>query len=198
MEGLLTHPVPLDSVISTQDLFSRDSRQSDYEGECAAIGSLMEKLSESPSDILQHLADTTVSLCRAHSAGISLLESGAQGDVFRWHSTSGEWRKFAGGTLPRNASPCGTVLDRNASLLFSLPQLHFDLPPFLKPEVVEALLVPFRVHGVAVGTIWVVSHDEARRFDAEDWRLLSSLARFAANAYQIVNPEFALLRKSPA
>jgi signal transduction histidine kinase len=44
--------------------------------------------------------------------------------------------------------------------------------------------VPFHVDGQAVGTVWVIAHDETRKFDAEDQRLLESLATFAATAYQ--------------
>ena len=44
--------------------------------------------------------------------------------------------------------------------------------------------MPFHVDGQAVGTVWVVAHDETRKFDAEDQRLLESLATFAATAYQ--------------
>jgi signal transduction histidine kinase len=183
---LTHHPVPLDSVITTQELFNRESRYPDYDSEVRALGSLMEVMSETPGIILQRLVDSTLQLCRAHSAGVSLLEYDEGASVFRWRATAGAWSRFAGGTMPRGASPCGTVLDRNASLLFSRPGLHFDLPKELDPDVVEALLVPFRVRGNAVGTIWVVSHDESRKFDAEDWRLLASFARFASNAYQIL------------
>ena len=41
-----------------------------------------------------------------------------------------------------------------------------------------------RYKGEAVGTIWVVAHDTSRRFDAEDLRVLTSLAAFAEAAYQ--------------
>ena len=33
--------------------------------------------------------------------------------------------------------------------------------------IVEALLIPFAVRGRAVGTLWLLSHDETLRFDAE-------------------------------
>ena len=36
----------------------------------------------------------------------------------------------------------------------------------------------------ALGTIWVVSHDETKRFDAEDLRVMTSLSKFASAAYQ--------------
>jgi hypothetical protein len=40
------------------------------------------------------------------------------------------------------------------------------------------------VKGEALGTIWIVSHDQNRRFDKEDLRLMTNLGTFAAAAYQ--------------
>jgi signal transduction histidine kinase len=37
-----------------------------------------------------------------------------------------------------------------------------------------------------VGTVWVVAHDETRRFDGEDVRLLGSVAKFASAAYGLL------------
>jgi GAF domain-containing protein len=45
---------------------------------------------------------------------------------------------------------------------------------------------PFYVNGKAVGTIWAIAHNDRRKFDAEDLRLLESLGRFASAAYQAV------------
>jgi PAS domain S-box-containing protein len=50
----------------------------------------------------------------------------------------------------------------------------------------EGLLIPFYVYGEAMGTIWVVSHDESCRFDGEDLRVMTNLGVFAAAAYQTV------------
>jgi PAS domain S-box-containing protein len=52
------------------------------------------------------------------------------------------------------------------------------------PPAEEALLMPFFVHGKAVGTIWIIAHDDRRRFESEDLRLMSDLSAFAASAYQ--------------
>jgi PAS domain-containing protein len=52
------------------------------------------------------------------------------------------------------------------------------------PLAEEGLLVPFYVHGTAVGTIWVIAHATHRTFDTEELRLLESLGRFASAAYQ--------------
>ena len=48
---------------------------------------------------------------------------------------------------------------------------HFSNFAKVEPRIVEALLVPFHVGGVAVGTIWVSSRDGSKRFDAEDARV---------------------------
>jgi len=52
------------------------------------------------------------------------------------------------------------------------------------PIVEEGLFVPFYVDGKAVGTIWAFAHDNRRKFDAEDLRLLERMSRFASAAYQ--------------
>jgi signal transduction histidine kinase len=69
---------------------------------------------------------------------------------------------------------------------------HFSYFAKVAPRIEEALLVPFHVGGQAVGTIWVISHDESRRFDAEDARVLTTLGEFAAAAYQAVSGMIAL------
>src|SRR5260370_11011384 len=42
------------------------------------------------------------------------------------------------------------------------------------PPAVECLLVPFHVGGKAVGTIWALLHDDRRKYDAEDERLMNT------------------------
>jgi PAS domain S-box-containing protein len=176
--------VPLEAVIATSELGRRVSRPPDFAAENAALVELMEELSRSPGDILQKLIEKVQTLCRAHSAGISILEHENVPKVFRWHAVAGRWAGFLGGTMPREISPCGTVLDQDRVLLMSRPQRHFPFPPEVVPEVEEALLAPFHIAGEAVGTVWAIAHDESLRFDAEDQRLLVSLSKFASAAYQ--------------
>ncbi len=59
--------------------------------------------------------------------------------------------------------------------------------PALKaePPVVEALLIPFHVEDKPVGTVWVVAHDQRRKFDREDERIIKTLAQFASSAWQL-------------
>jgi signal transduction histidine kinase/ActR/RegA family two-component response regulator len=79
-------------------------------------------------------------------------------------------------------------------LLFSHAHRFYTQFAEVHPPLVEGLLVPFHVDGRAVGTVWVVAHDETRRFDAEDQRLLESLAGFAAAAYQVLSSVSALAK----
>ena len=132
--------------------------------------------------MLQRLVETARELCRADTAGISLLE----GDVFRWEAVAGVFASSRDGTMPRAASPCGVCIDENVTQLMHLPDRHF---PALRaePRFVEALLIPFRVRGRPVGTVWIVSHTDERKFDREDERVVRTLAQFAAAGWQLWN-----------
>jgi PAS domain S-box-containing protein len=174
----------LHSMLSTAELEQRPSRSPDYEAENRALIALAGDLATSPDSILQKLADTALTLCRAHSAGLSLLEDADQRQNFHWRAIAGRWAEHIGGGTPRDFGPCGIVLDRNTALLCSHPERDFPYFADVTPGVEEALLIPFYVRGEAVGTIWVVAHDTSRRFDWEDLRVMTNLAAFAAAAYQ--------------
>ena len=63
------------------------------------------------------------------------------------------------------------------------PERHFTPLAQVPPRVTEVLLVPFTVGGEMAGTVWVVAHDAAQHFDAEDRRIVTELTNFAALAY---------------
>jgi signal transduction histidine kinase len=48
----------------------------------------------------------------------------------------------------------------------------------------EVLLVPFEHNGAAVGTVWIVRHDDSVGFDSEDLRVVGKLTRFASAAVE--------------
>jgi PAS domain S-box-containing protein len=174
----------LSSMLPAAELDKRPSRPPDYEAENRALIALARAMATSPERILQKLTDTALTLCHAQSAGISLLERGDHSVRFHWPAIAGQWAEHVGGGTPRDFGPCGTVLDRNAAQICSHPERDFPYFGDVKPLLEEALLVPFYLKGEAVGTIWVVSHDGSRRFDAEDLRVLTNLGTFAAAAYQ--------------
>src|SRR5687768_1840499 len=116
---------PLDSVIANEELGRRRSRRRSDATLDQALAQLARELATSPRRILQTLTDTALELCRAHSAGVSLVEREGERHIFRWHAVSGQWAPLLWSTLPREFSPCGTVLDRGAPQFMRRPARHF-------------------------------------------------------------------------
>ena len=85
----------LESVIATSELSRRPTRPPDYASENRALVALVEAMTASPDDILQYLVETALDLCRAHSAGISLLDGDRE--RFRWPAVAGQWARYLGG-----------------------------------------------------------------------------------------------------
>ena len=175
---------PLEKILCTEELHRRPSRPPNFSLENRAISRVAQAHADSPQTILQTLVDTILDVCGAGSAGISLLKTDHLGANFHWPAVSGEWKCFIGGYNPRNFSPCGDVLDFNRTLLMHDIESRYPYFAPVVPRVEEALLSPFYVCGEAMGTIWVVHHDPAHPFDAEDQRLLESLSKLASSAYQ--------------
>lgn len=181
-----TPTASLDSILCTDELHRRPSRPPDYERENRALVRLVSALADSPGTIFQTLAETILDITQAHSAGISLLTGDGKtpdvcGKRFFWPAIAGLWKPYIGGGTPRDFGPCGDVLDRNCSLLFRHLERRYTYFP---PPINECLLVPFYVEGKAVGTMWALAHDDQRKFDAEDDRLMNSLGKIASSAYQ--------------
>jgi len=176
----------LESILCTEELRRRSWRPPDYEKENRALVALGSALVESPSNILQKLADTILDVTQCESSGLSLLTKDDGGKRFYWPAIAGEWKRHIGRGTPRDFGPCGDVLDQNRTLLFR----HFErrYPYFIPitPAVEECLLVPFYIGGNAVGTIWAITHGGRRKFDSEDERIMNTLGQFASLAYQTV------------
>src|SRR4029077_5764258 len=181
--------VPLESILCTEELRCRPSRPPDYEKENRALVKLVSALADSPSTILQTLAETILDITQCDSAGLSLLtKDGKTPDVcgkrFYWPAIAGMWNPHIGGGTPRNFGPCGDVLDQKRTLLFTHFERRYPYLMPVSPAAEECLLVPFYVAGEAVGTIWAIMHSDRRKFDAEDDRVMASLGKFASSAYQ--------------
>jgi PAS domain S-box-containing protein len=180
---------PLESILCNEGLQNRPSRPPDYQKENHALVKLMSALADSPGTILQTLADTILEITRSDSAGLSLLTKDGKtphvdGQRFYWPAIAGMWNPHVGGGTPRNFGPCGDVLDRNTTMLFTHWERRYPYLSCAVPFAEEGLLVPFYVDGKAVGTIWGIMHSDRRKFDAEDHRVMASLGKFASSAYQ--------------
>ena len=161
--------------------------------ESIALHRIAATTGEEPYAVLQGLLSAAVELCGggAHTstAGVSMLEPAPDGgEQFRWVALAGCLASHIGGTTPRNFSPCGECLDRGGSMILSRPDIKYDYFRSAGLEFTEGLVVPFKtdLQPHPLGTIWVVSHPPRRHhFDAEDVRLMESLAHFAASAYTL-------------
>jgi signal transduction histidine kinase len=179
--------IALDDVIVTSRLGARVARRPDHAAENAAYVALARALTEAPETILQRLTDVAVSLCDAGSAGISILEEEDGIPIFRWRAICGSFAPHLGGMLQAGFAPCGTTVERNAPQLFYRPERYFSALQGVVPEIVEALLLPFHLRGVPKGTIWILAHDEQRKFDQEDVRLLTNLTSFASAGFELAS-----------
>ena len=178
-------PACLDDVLITGELARRPARAPDFAAENRALTALALEMANQPHRVLQKLAELVVELCHADSAGISILEPGGEHGVFRWHAVSGPFAVHLGGTLPHDHSPCGVVVARGAVQLFDGLERCFPELAGVTPRLHESLLAPWNADSEAVGTVWAIAHSPGRHFDAEDARVLQSLATHAAAAYRM-------------
>jgi RNA polymerase sigma factor (sigma-70 family) len=169
----------LESILITDQLFSRTCRQREPDLEAKYLQTLTQANSASPAQLIDRFLQVPLGLCRAGTAGLSLLETNAAGEQqFRWTNLAGKLATSVGGTTPRNFSPCGVTLDRNSPQLFAYPGRYFQYFNQVECPIVEGLVIPFHMGPKAEGTVWIVSHDQESRFDSEDARIMTTLAEF--------------------
>jgi hypothetical protein len=114
----------LESILCTEELRRRSWRPPDYEKENRALVALGSALVESPSNILQKLADTILDVTQCESSGLSLLTKDDGGKRFYWPAIAGEWKRHIGRGTPRDFGPCGDVLDQNRTGWMGLPRSY--------------------------------------------------------------------------
>jgi two-component sensor histidine kinase len=174
-------------VVITDQLAVRPVGTPNYPAEKLALQQLADVMADQPSEILPRLVGLTMDMCNACSAGVSVLEPGQS--VFRWVGLSGVLSVFEGATTPRDFSPCGVCLDREAPVLMRHPERVYDWIRDAGISVPEVLLVPLLVRGAEpLGTLWVVAR-EGQHFDAGSARVLSELASFAGAALRMAQNE---------
>jgi len=171
----------LTASIATNLLWSRPSRPRQPEREVEVLLELARLMAgHDQSTVLSTIATNALKLCKAESAGFSILEPADDGkEIFRWTATCGRMQLFEGGTTPADFSPCGFCLEANSPQLFVHPERHYS---YLRPiaPLSELLLVPMYVGNDWLGTVWVMCHQKRRRFDGEDVRLVTELGDLAS------------------
>ncbi|MDZ8225967.1 PAS domain S-box protein [Nostoc sp. ChiVER01] len=175
-------------VLITEALASRPARQPDLAAENRALHILGQQLINDPQSTLKTLVEMAIDLCRADTVGISLLETDPNGESrFHWVAIAGALKFLEQTTTPSNFSPCSTTLQSGQPQLYAYPERYFTYLHHPQFPIVEALLIPLSVNNQPLGTLWIVSHHEARQLDAEDHRLMTSLAGFTASALQSIH-----------
>ncbi|WP_416668511.1 ATP-binding protein [Egbenema bharatensis] len=185
----MSHPHPeavtLTDILITEALSQRSSRAPNWQAEVQAMQSLARQMAQSSDSLLQSLVETALELCRAGTAGVSLVKTAEGEEAFRWVALAGTLSHHAGGSTPRHFSPCGVCLEQGIPVLFSYPERYFTYFQEANTPIVEGLVLPLVANNHALGTIWIMSHDEQRQFDLEDVRIMTSLADFTATALRL-------------
>lgn len=173
----------LDDILITEELTNRLPKTPNLKAENDAFRALARQLAEHPQTLLKTLVVIAKDLCQAGTAGVSLLETLSSGEtVFRWVAVAGELEQYEQETTPCHLSPCGVCLEHRSPQLYAYPGQYFTSLQAAEPPIVESLVIPLIAGNQPLGAIWIVSHDPQRRFDAEDVRVMSSLADFTAAA----------------
>ena len=157
--------------------------------ESAAFMSLSETLSRTPQAAPQRLVEAAMRLTDADSAGISVEDKEGDERVFRWIAVAGEYSRYLNGTMPRDFSPCGTVLERRQPLVMLDPQRHYEYMSQLHAPVRSVLLVPFGRRGKLIGTVWVAAHNAQKQFTTEDLRTVEGLTTFSTSILDAVEKQ---------
>ncbi len=175
-------------MLIPDELNRRPPRRADHEAENRALRQLARNMAGRPDALLQNLVDIALELCRAATAGVSLLQRDADGrQTFVWVALAGTYAGRIGQSAAAKFSPSGICLERQAAQLFSYPDRFFADFGVCEPPFVEKLVVPFPAGSQPLGTIWVAHHDDRTRFDGEDVRVLTGLADFTSAALRVTS-----------
>src|SRR5690349_2186670 len=77
------------AVGATSELMRRLPRAQEQEAEGRALAEVAKMLEVTRCSIMQKVAAVALDLCKAHSAGVTLLEGGPAGPVLRWRALAG-------------------------------------------------------------------------------------------------------------
>jgi signal transduction histidine kinase len=176
-------------VFITDELDRRAPKKTDYLQEKMALKELAARMADQPEEVLPRFVDLALEMTGGVSGGLSLYEEEPAPGVFRWQYLRGLLAPFNGATTPRDFSPCGITLDRNAPVLSLHPERVYDWIADANIVVPEVLLVPLYLGGTApLGTLWIVS-DREGHFDSGHARALTELAAFVGIALRMVCSE---------
>ncbi|MBE9008774.1 PAS domain-containing protein [Pseudanabaenaceae cyanobacterium LEGE 13415] len=170
------------TVRITEALSHRPVRQPDFEAESRALQILAKQLAGDSRSLLKTLTTLALDLCQADSVGVSFAQSTSEGEwLYRWIAISGTLSDYEGMIAPDN-NPCAFTLKRQQPQLYRDAERYFSYLQQINYPLAETLLIPLFADQQPLGTIWLVTHDPDRHFDAEDQRLMTNLSGFLSAA----------------
>jgi hypothetical protein len=167
----------------TNDLFLREQairrpvRATRLELEIESLHRLMRGLSKDLCERLKDTVEAACELCDAECAGITLVEQMPDGtEKLRWIAAAGLIREVVGQTMSLDRNLKNIVKELKPRLIC---RPHRLFPHIAESwDIAEALLIPWAGDKTA-GILWVLTRTDSKRLDAEDVRMLKSLAAFA-------------------
>jgi hypothetical protein len=159
----------------------RPVRATRLELEIASLHRLMRGLSKDLCERLKDAVEAACELCDADCAGITLVDRLQDGtELLRWVAGVGPVREVVGQTLSLDRN-LKSVLNEQKPRLVCRP--HRLFPHIAERwDIAEALLVPWAGASSGGGILWVLTRSNAKRLDADDVRMLKSLAAFVESA----------------
>lgn len=172
-----TEVLPAHPVIAAA-LWNPPERAQYLQAEVTAFCELSKILADDPRVALRRVVEIALRLCKAGSAGVSLLRSSAAGEAtVHWEAISGALAVHEGSDATRDFSPCGLCLDAGTTILLSRPERVFTYLTGTRPSIVQDLIVPlYDSASQPLGTLWVAHHDSTSRFSSDDARMMEQLA----------------------
>jgi hypothetical protein len=172
-----------------------------------ALHRLMRDRSKALGDRLQDTVEAASELCETDCAGITRLERLPEGaEALRWIAATGPLRLAIGQSMGLDRNLRSVFKEQKPRLVFHPHRLFSHIAEAW--HVSEALLVPWgnktsessqtessqTESSGRSGILWVVQRDGSKRLDADDIRVLTHLAAFAA--FIVARQEIETLRRN--
>jgi signal transduction histidine kinase len=127
----------------------------------------------SSGTIAQEVADLALAACKAHSAGVGLLDEGSDPPMLHWVALAGSIAERPAAVL-RTFDTRGIDLNGGVMRLVGCPASQSNA---IEPTNVfeDGLMSPLRANRLRFGALCVMSHDRFRRFGPDDAKIIASL-----------------------
>lgn len=161
-------------------LASRAARPAEPAEEAAAFARVIRSMARNSGRTHDLIVQAALRLCRAGSAGISLLAPGPGQPHLHFSAVAGKARGHVSGSAPAADLLCGLAISRAETVVLQHPGANFPLLATIEPVVTEAICAPIQAEGRIVGTLWALAHGSNVEFDPTDARILETLGHFVA------------------